>query len=150
VAESPHTRVLVLTTYDLDEYLLDAIHAGASGFLVKDVRPEQLPPAVRAVHAGDTLVGSQTTRRLIEAFIHQPSPQTVPGLSLLTERERGILIHIAHGLTNTEIASMIHLAETTVKTHIGRILAKLQARDRVHLVILAYQAGLVRPDQPAG
>ncbi|MET8830401.1 response regulator transcription factor [Streptomyces sp. NPDC004610] len=148
--ESPHTRVLILTTFDLDEYAFDALRAGASGFLLKNTRPEQLLTAIRDVAAGEAAVSPRVTRRLLETFAHQLPP--TPGgpdaddrLRLLTAREREILVSVARGLTNSEIAAATRLAEPTVKKHLGRILAKLGLRDRVQAVILAYETGLVRP-----
>ncbi|MEV7283360.1 response regulator transcription factor [Streptomyces sp. NPDC093252] len=147
--ESPHTRVLVLTTFDLDEYAFDALRAGASGFLLKNTRPEHLLTAIRDVAAGEAAVSPRITRRLLETFAHQLPPASgrdVEGrLGLLTDREREILVSVARGLTNAEIAAATRLAEPTVKKHLGRILAKLGLRDRVQAVILAYETGLVRP-----
>lgn len=142
-------RVIVLTTFDLDEYAFAAIRAGASGFLLKDVRPEELVGAIRTVHAGEATLSPRVTRRMIEMFAdelpraatHAPPAPTV--LDTLTPREREILVAIAQGLNNTELAARFHVSESTVKTHVGRILQKLDARDRVHLVILAYEHGLL-------
>nr|WP_277349157.1 MULTISPECIES: response regulator transcription factor [unclassified Streptomyces] len=153
VATGARTRVLIITTFDLDEYAYDGLRAGASGFLVKDAQPEELLAGVRAVAAGDAVVAPSLTRRLLDTYIHHlpPSPGAVaaeqddPRLSALTEREREILTVIAQGWTNTEIAERLHLAESTVKTHVGRILAKTGTRDRVQAVILAYDTGLVKP-----
>lgn len=138
----PEARVVVLTTYDLDEYVLRALRAGACGFLLKDVPAELVPGAVRAAASGDTLISGGPTRRLVEAFLpvgHRPSAR----LGALSERERDVLTRIAAGLSNGEIAAELHLGETTVKTYVGRLLGKLNARDRVALVITAYEEGLV-------
>jgi len=138
----PEARVVVLTTYDLDEYVLRALRAGACGFLLKDVPAELVPGAVRAAASGDTLISGGPTRRLVEAFLpvgRRPSAR----LGALSERERDVLTRIAAGLSNGEIAAELHLGETTVKTYVGRLLGKLNARDRVALVITAYEEGLV-------
>ncbi|MFJ3091629.1 response regulator [Streptomyces hydrogenans] len=154
IAAGARTRVLIITTFDLDEYAYDGLRAGASGFLVKDAQPEELLAGVRAVAAGDAVVAPSLTRRLLDTYIQHlpvspaaPSPvrQDDPRLASLTEREREILTVIGQGWTNTEIAERLHLAESTVKTHVGRILAKTGARDRVQAVILAYDAQLVKP-----
>jgi DNA-binding NarL/FixJ family response regulator len=145
-------RVLMLTTFDLDEYAFAALKAGASGFLLKDVPPEELLFAIRAVHSGDAVVAPSTTRRLIDQFApllpagDAPPP---PELSCLTEREREVLGHVAQGLSNGEIARQLFVSEATVKTHVGRILAKLGLRDRVQAVVFAYENGLVRARGPA-
>ncbi|MEU7702692.1 response regulator [Streptomyces sp. NPDC015492] len=152
VATGARTRVLIVTTFDLDEYAYDGLRAGASGFLVKDAQPEELLAGVRAVASGDAVVAPSLTRRLLDAYIHHlpasptadPQPED-PRLASLTEREREILTVIGQGWTNTEIAGRLHLAESTVKTHVGRILAKTGARDRVQAVILAYDTQLVTP-----
>ncbi|AKU15356.1 response regulator transcription factor [Luteipulveratus mongoliensis] len=140
--------VLVLTTFDLDEYAFAALKAGAAGFLLKDAGPSDLLAAIRTVHAGDAVVAPSTTRRLIDRFSeHLPdgeAPTPDDRLGLLTDREREVLVAVGQGLTNTEIASALFVAEATVKTHIGRILAKLGLRDRVQMVVLAYETGLVR------
>jgi DNA-binding NarL/FixJ family response regulator len=141
-------RVLILTTFDLDEYAFAAIKAGASGFLLKDVPPAELLTAIRAVHSGDAVVAPSTTRRLLDRFAPMlPAADAPPPPSLagLTDREREVLILIAQGLSNAEIASRLVLSEATVKTHVGRILMKLELRDRVQAVVLAYETGLVRP-----
>lgn len=143
-------RVLVLTTFDLDEYAFAAIRAGASGFLLKDSPPEDLLTAVRTVHAGDGVVAPSTTRRLLSHLATLPdTPLSAsaadPRLAALTDREHQVLVKMGEGLTNTEIAGALFLSETTVKTHIGRVFAKLGLRDRVQAVILAYETGLVRP-----
>ncbi|MGI9824113.1 response regulator [Agromyces sp. Marseille-Q5079] len=140
------TRVLVLTTFDLDEYAFAAIRAGASGFLLKDSRPTDLVGAIRTVHAGEAALAPRVTRRMIELFADElPGTRAVeaPGLSSLTAREREILIAVAEGRSNTEIAADFYLSESTVKTHVGRVLLKLGARDRVQLVIYAYEHGLL-------
>jgi DNA-binding NarL/FixJ family response regulator len=140
-------RVLMLTTFDLDEYAFAALKAGASGFLLKDVPPEELLFAIRAVHSGDAVVAPSTTRRLIDQFApllpagHAAPP---PELACLTEREHEVLAHVAQGLSNGEIARSLFVSEATVKTHVGRILAKLGLRDRVQAVVFAYEHGLVR------
>jgi DNA-binding NarL/FixJ family response regulator len=140
-------RVLVLTTYDLDEYVFDALKAGASGFLLKDAPADQLVAGIRVVAAGDALLAPAVTKRLIEEFARRPAPP--PGgpaeLSELTAREREILTLIARGLTNSEIAGELVVGESTVKTHVGNVLSKLGLRDRVQAVVLAYETGLVRP-----
>ena len=139
-------RVFMLTTFDLDEYVYRAIRAGASGFLLKDVRPAELVHAVRVVSSGDTLLAPAITRRLLEEFVRRPLPGQRPAeLSELTDREAEVLGLVARGLSNTEIAQRLFLGETTVKTHVTRILAKLHLRDRVQAVVLAYESGLVRP-----
>ena len=151
VAAGARARVLILTTFDLDEYAFSGLRAGASGFLLKDVPPRELTAAIRAVAAGDAVVAPRVTRRLLDAFAHQlpdepaSRPPEDPRLRDLTAREREVLLELAHGRTNAEIAARLVLSEATVKTHVGRILAKLDLRDRVQAVILAYQIGLVRP-----
>ena len=140
------TRVLVLTTFDLDEYAFAAIRAGASGFLLKDSRPAELVGAIRTVHAGEAALAPRVTRRMIELFGHDlplAAPPEAPGLADLTAREHEILIAVAEGLSNSEIAARFFLSESTVKTHVGRVLLKLGARDRVQVVIYAYQHGLL-------
>lgn len=140
--------MLILTTFDLDEYAFAALKAGASGFLLKDVPPVELVAAIRSVHAGDAVVAPTTTRRMIDRFAEVlPVPRSAPGspvLAPLTEREREVFLLVAQGLSNGEIATKLTLSEATVKTHVGRILAKLNLRDRVQAVVLAYEAGLVR------
>jgi DNA-binding NarL/FixJ family response regulator len=144
-------RVLMLTTFDLDEYAFAALKAGASGFLLKDVPPEELLFAIRAVHSGDSVVAPSTTRRLIDQFAaHLPggaAPASPPELAELTDREHEVLLHVAQGLSNQEIAQLLYLSEATVKTHVGRVLAKLGLRDRVQTVVYAYEHGLVRAGQ---
>ncbi len=140
------TRVLVLTTFDLDEYVFAALKAGASGFLLKDARPADLLNAIRTVAAGEAVMAPSATRRLLDHGVPTlpPSPEADHRLDVLTDREREVLIEIAAGATNSEIATRLYMAEGTVKTHIGRLLAKLHIRDRVGLVLLAYETGLVR------
>jgi DNA-binding NarL/FixJ family response regulator len=139
-------RIIILTTFDLDQYVYGALTAGASGFLLKDVTPEQLVAAVRMVRAGDALLAPSITRRLIEQFAPPTGGQTVPAdLSELTPRELEVLRLLARGLSNAELAGELTLSEATVKTHVARILAKLQLRDRVQAVVLAYETGLARP-----
>jgi len=140
-------RVLMLTTFDLDEYVFDALIAGATGFLLKDVEPEYLLAAIHTIARGDSLLAPSVTRRLIEAYIrdHQPTRQPPPGLDQLTARELEILVHVAHGLSNAEIAEQLVLSPLTVKTHVARVLDKLNLRDRVQAVVLAYEAGIIRP-----
>lgn len=156
VAAGSRTRVLILTTFDLDEHAFAGLRAGASGFLVKDALPEELLSGIRAVASGDAVVAPSLTRRLLDAYAHRlpatnGSERTTtpeephPGIAPLTDREREILTVIGQGWTNAEIAYRFHLAESTVKTHVGRILAKTGSRDRVQAVILAYEAKLVRP-----
>jgi DNA-binding NarL/FixJ family response regulator len=140
-------RIIVLTTFDLDQYVYTALSAGASGFLLKDVSPEQLVAAVLMVRAGDALLAPSITRRLIERFASRPATETSfhPDLSALTPRELEVLRLLARGLSNAELAEELYLSEATVKTHVARILAKLGLRDRVQAVVLAYEIGLVRP-----
>ncbi|OZC81841.1 DNA-binding response regulator [Rhodococcus sp. 06-412-2C] len=140
------TRVLVMTTFDLDEHVLGALRAGASGFLLKDTPPEDLVSAIRSVAAGDAVVSPKVTKRLLSRFVAQSVSTTDASvLDALTGREREVLVHLATGLSNAEIAAVLHLSEATIKTHIGRILTKLDVRDRVQAVVLAYETGLVRP-----
>jgi DNA-binding NarL/FixJ family response regulator len=142
-------RILVLTTFDLDEYVFAALRAGASGFLLKDTPPGDLLAAIRVVAAGDALLSPSVTRQLIGEFARQPAPARLPhDLGDLTEREREVLTLIGLGLSNTEITGRLYVSMSTTKTHIGRLLMKLGARDRAHLVIAAYEAGLVRPAGP--
>lgn len=140
-------RILMLTTFDVDDYVYDAIGAGASGFLLKDALPEDLVHAVRVIAAGDALLAPRVTRRMIEQFSsRRPQPRrTDPAFATLTEREREVLVQIAQGRSNTEIAGGLFIAEQTVKTHVGKVFAKLGLRDRVHAVIYAYENGLVEP-----
>jgi DNA-binding NarL/FixJ family response regulator len=145
-------RVLILTTFDLDEYVYEAMRFGASGFLLKSVRPRQLPDAVRTVAEGESLLAPSVTRRLVEEFVRLPAPsQGVPEpLAELTERELDVLRLIADGKSNAEIAASLFLSEATIKTHVNRVLTKLRLRDRVQAVVLAYESGLVRPGDSAG
>ena len=138
-------RVLILTTFDLDEYVVRAIRAGASGFLLKDVPPQQLVDALRVVAAGEALLAPTVTRRLLDRFARDLTPPATISLDALTEREREILTLVAQGLSNAEIAERLVVGESTVKTHVSSVLRKLQLRDRVQAVIAAYDAGLVRP-----
>jgi DNA-binding NarL/FixJ family response regulator len=147
-ARGGRPRVVVLTTFDLDEYVHDALHAGASAFLLKDAPPEVLLAAVRDVHAGDAVVAPSATRRMLERFLSHaaaPDPDHDVRLATLTAREREVLGLIARGRSNREISAELFLAEATVKTHVGRILAKTGSRDRVQLVVLGYDTGLVTP-----
>ena len=141
-------RVLILTTFDLDEYAFAALKAGASGFMLKDVPPDELLTAIRAVHSGDAVVAPSTTRRLLDRFTPMlpgsGSEERRSDVDRLTEREREVLLLVAQGLSNGEIAQKLVLSEATVKTHVGRILTKLGLRDRVQAVVLAYESGLVR------
>ncbi|MCO5972549.1 response regulator [Actinoallomurus soli] len=149
VRDHAASRVLILTTFDLDEYAFAALHAGAAGFLLKNVQPAELIAGIRTVAAGDGVVAPRLTRLLIEAFTRQsparPGPADDPRLGRLTDREREVLIEMARGLSNAEIAVALGLSEATVKTHVSRILPKLGLRDRVQAVVLAYQTGLLRP-----
>ena len=136
-------KVIVLTTFDLDEYVFSALRAGASGFLLKDAEPEELLAAIRAVASGDAVVAPSATRRLLEQVELPDTRPRDPRLDTLTDRERDVLLAVARGASNAEIAAELYMAEATVKTHVGRLLAKLDARDRVQLVILAYENRLV-------
>ena len=152
VAAGGDTRVLILTTFDLDEYAFSALRAGASGFLLKDAPPDDLLSGIRAVAAGDAVVAPTVTRRLLDAYAHRLPDEHAPAtraarLDPLTEREREVLLAVARGLSNAEIAARLIVSEATVKTHIGRILTKLGLRDRIQAVILAYETGLVRASQ---
>jgi DNA-binding NarL/FixJ family response regulator len=152
VAETPSARVLILTTFDLDEYAFSALRFGASGFLLKDVPPAELAAAIRTVAAGDAVVAPSVTRRLLDAYATKlpdlrggSEPAAGSPIDLLTDREREILVEVAGGLSNGEIATKLFVAEATVKTHLGHILTKLDLRDRVQVVVFAYQSGLVHP-----
>ncbi|MGC9669861.1 response regulator [Planosporangium sp. 12N6] len=140
-------RVLVLTTFDTEADAFAALQAGASGFLLKNVPPEELLAAIRVVASGDSVVAPRITRRLLDRFADQlgAGPRTDPRLELLTERERDVLLLVAQGLSNAEIGARLYVAEATVKTHVGKILTKLELRDRVQAVVLAYETGLVTP-----
>jgi DNA-binding NarL/FixJ family response regulator len=140
------TRVLILTTFDLDDYVYEALRAGASGFLLKDTSPTDLLAAIRVVAAGDALLAPTITRRLIAEFALRPEPPSVPrGLADLTDREREVLLVVAKGMSNQEIGETLHMSPATAKTHVSRLLMKLGARDRAQLVMLAYESGLVLP-----
>jgi DNA-binding NarL/FixJ family response regulator len=150
IAAGGRTRVLIVTTFDLDEYAYEGLRAGASGFLLKDARPEELVAGIHAVATGDAVVAPRLTRRLLDAYAHQvlapadaPTAED-PRLRSLSDREREVLIAIGQGWTNTEIAERLVLTESTVKKHVGRVLAKIGARDRIQAVITAYDAGLVK------
>jgi len=146
----PVPRVLVITTFDLDEYVYEALKAGASGFLLKDASPEDLVAAVRAVAAGDAPLAPQVTRRLIEEFVTRPRPGdgSHPALAELTERETEVLRALARGLSNAEIAQRLYLSEATVKAHVTRVLNKLGLRDRLQAAVFAYENGIVQPGAP--
>lgn len=146
-AAGVRARVLVLTTFDLDEYVYRAMRAGASGFLLKDATREQLADAVRAVHAGDALLAPALTRRIVEDYCRAPSPDRAAVIAdrRLSEREVEVVELVAEGLSNAELAERLVIGETTVKSHVGRILAKLDLRDRVQIVVFAYESGIVRP-----
>lgn len=146
IVAASSTRVVLLTLFDRDEYVYDGLRAGATGFLLKDSPPEQLLAAIRAAAAGDALIEPRVTRRLLDEFVGQRTePLDVPGIGLLTDREREVWTHVAAGRSNAEIASELYLGEATVKTHVGNLFAKLQTRDRVQAVVLAYEAGIIRP-----
>lgn len=149
VAAGSQARVIVLTTFDADEYVFAALRGGASGFLLKDTPPADLVAAVRTVAAGDALLDPAVTRRVVTAFAEgvvaaEPVSTPPPGLASLTEREREVLVHLARGRSNAEIAADLFVSETTIKTHVGRVLAKLRLRDRVQAVVYAYEHGVVR------
>jgi DNA-binding NarL/FixJ family response regulator len=146
----PVPRVLVITTFDLDAYVYEALKAGASGFLLKDASPEDLVAAVRAVAAGDAPLAPQVTRRLIEEFVARPRPGdgSHPALGELTERETEVLRALARGLSNAEIAQRLYLSEATVKAHVTRVLSKLGLRDRLQAAVFAYENGIVQPGAP--
>ena len=146
--KSEGPRILILTTFDLDEYVWEALHAGASGFLLKDTPPEQLVDAIRVVASGDALLAPTITRRVIEEFVSRPpasARRQAPGLDELTARELEMLRYVARGLSNAEIAEAAFVSETTVKTHVAHILMKLRLRDRVQAVVYAYEHGIVAP-----
>ncbi|HEX3839284.1 MAG TPA: response regulator transcription factor [Acidimicrobiales bacterium] len=152
VGQNQSQRVLVLTTFDLDEYAFGALRAGASGFLLKDVPPAELVAAIHVVASGDAVVAPRVTRRLLDEYAHQLPVPGQPGsedasqvLGELTEREREVLVAVADGLSNAEISERLFVSEATVKSHVGRILTKLGLRDRVQVVVLAFQVGIVRP-----
>jgi DNA-binding NarL/FixJ family response regulator len=155
LATGGRSRVLALTTFDLDEYAYAALRAGAGGFLLKDAHPEELLAGIRAVAGGDAVIAPALTRRLLDTYAHRlpagaagPGEETDPRWRSLTEREQEILVAIGHGWTNGEIAERLVLSESTVKTHVGRVLAKVGARDRIQAVILAYDLGLTHPNTP--
>ena len=143
-------RVLMLTTFDLDEYVYEALRAGASGFLLKDTPPNDLLAGIRVVAAGDALLAPSVTRQLISEFVRRPDSDRAPSatLGVLTGREREVLTLVARGWSNAEIAERLYLSPATAKTHVGRLLTKLQARDRTQLVVIAYETGLVTPSGP--
>ncbi|GAA2310637.1 response regulator transcription factor [Streptomyces violaceusniger] len=151
-------KVIILTTFDLDEYAFSALKAGAGGFMLKDVPPGELLAAIRAVHSGDAVVAPSTTRRLLDRFAPMlpgggaggPRGRARPELDRLTDREREVVLLVAQGLSNGEIAARLVLSEATVKTHVGRILTKLELRDRVQVVVMAYETGLVRAGRSTG
>ncbi|MET0135085.1 MAG: response regulator transcription factor [Kibdelosporangium sp.] len=149
ITEAGTSKVLVMTTFDLDEYALSALRNGASGFMLKDTPPDHLVAALRSVASGDAVVAPSVTRRLLDRFLGAAGGQLRDAsvLDALTDREREVLVLIAQGLSNTEIARKLFLSEATVKTHVGRVLAKLELRDRVQAVVLAYETGLVRPGE---
>ena len=151
LAADANARVLVLTTFDLDEYVYEALRAGASGFVLKDDPPEQLLAAIRIVAAGEALLSPAITKRVIERFTRLPRPEAPRGLEELTERELDVFRLVARGLSNAEIGKELYISETTVKTHITHVLRKLGLRDRVQAVVLAHEAALFEPDErPAG
>jgi RNA polymerase sigma factor (sigma-70 family) len=149
IVESESARVLILTTFDLDEYVYDTLDAGASGFLLKDSSADQLVTAIRVIAAGEALLAPSITRRLIEQFAHARAPrrEMPPGFEHLTSREREVFELVARGLSNIEIAASLVVSESTVKTHVARALAKLGLRDRVQAVVLAYESGVVSPGE---
>jgi DNA-binding NarL/FixJ family response regulator len=148
VGGGSETRVLILTTFDLDEYVFGALRAGASGFLLKDTQPEELLAAVHVVANGEALLAPRITRRLIEQFVQEPAAAAVernPGLDTLTDREHEVLAAVARGLSNAEIAEELFMSHATAKTHVSRLLTKLDSRDRAQLVMLAYESGVIVP-----
>jgi DNA-binding NarL/FixJ family response regulator len=147
ILSADHTpRILILTTFDLDEYVFEALRAGASGFVLKDDSPEQLIAAIRTVAAGEALLSPTITKRVIEKFVHISRPAPPKEFGELSERERDVFRMMARGLSNAEIGNELHISETTVKTHVTHILQKLNLRDRVQAVVLAYQTGVFEPD----
>jgi DNA-binding NarL/FixJ family response regulator len=145
-ARLAEVRIVILTTFDLDEYVFEGLRSGASGFLVKDTEPTDLLRAVRAVAAGDALLSPRATRRLVEEYATRAKPaERSPSLDLLTEREREVMVQVAAGLSNEQIAQQLYISPTTAKTHVSRTMIKLNARDRAQLVVFAYETGLVRP-----
>jgi DNA-binding NarL/FixJ family response regulator len=144
---APDTRVLIVTTFDLDEYVYNALQAGASGFILKDVPPEQLAAGVRMISRGDALLSPTITRRLIDQFTRAHAAPSLPGAAQLSGREREVWLLVARGMSNHEIASHLVLGETTVKTHVAHILAKLDLRDRVQAVVAAYETGIISPGE---
>ncbi len=150
VARDATARVVMLTTFDMDEYVYEALRAGASGFLLKDVPPERLVAGIRSVFSGEALLAPSITRRLIEGFVRRQPARSLPGgASELTAREREVLELMARGLSNAEIAGILVVSETTVKTHVARVLAKLELRDRVQAVVFAYECGIIQPGDQA-
>lgn len=143
LTDVPETKVVILTTFDTDDYVREALQAGASGFLLKSSPPERLVTAIRTVAAGDALLDPAVTRRVIEGFTSRATPDAGPELALLTDRELDVLRQVARGLSNTEIAAELYITEATVKTHVARMLAKLQLRDRVQAVVYSYENGVV-------
>jgi DNA-binding NarL/FixJ family response regulator len=139
-------RIIMLTTFGLDDYVFEALRSGASGFLLKDTPPDDLVAAIRVVAAGDALLAPSVTRRLIEEFAARPQPTTTrPGMDLLTDRELEVLRHVARGMSNAEIAEALFVSETTIKSHVSHVLTKLAVRDRVQAVVAAYESGVVSP-----
>ena len=150
LAADPDARVLILTTFDLDEYIYEALRAGASGFVLKDDPPEQLIAAIRTAAAGNALLSPTVTKRVIRQFAQVRPPSAPPGLEHLTAREHEVFLRIADGLSNAEIGRELYISETTVKTHVTRVLQKLDLRDRVQAVVLAHQCGLAGPADRGG
>jgi DNA-binding NarL/FixJ family response regulator len=148
LATDPEARILILTTFDLDEYVYEALRAGASGFVLKDDSPEQLLAAIRTVAAGDGLLSPAVTKRVIQKFARTPRPDPPKEVDDLSERERDVFRLMARGLSNAEIGKELYISDTTVKTHVTHILQKLDLRDRVQAVVLAYQTGLIESDSP--
>ena len=145
ITDSTDVRALILTTFDLDEYVYAALRAGASGFLLKDTPPAELLAAIRIVAAGDALLAPSVTRKLIREFARQAPPSPRPALDVLTDREQDVLALVARGLSNAEIAAELFITLATVKTHVSRLLTKLAARDRAQLIVIAYESGFVTP-----